>query len=105
MKLWQKVIVVLCVGLIIFPPAVDLAHVFSDHKHDFCNHYAESHFHQESTDCELLHFQKQAFPFSPLSSDDFAATFESKLPPKKEYLFLSTYQKLHFSLRAPPTAV
>lgn len=102
MKVWQKIFLILCTGLIIFPSAVDLAHVFSGHKHDFCNHYAESHFHQKTIDCELFDFQKQIFSFSGLYSKGLVLSEVAILPPQKEYPYLSTYQKLHFSLRAPP---
>lgn len=102
MRLWQKIFLVFCTGLIFFPSAVDLAHVFSGHKHDYCNHYAESHFHQDTIDCELCDFQKQAFSFPPLYSEGFVNVEITVHPPKKEYLYLSTFQKLHFSLRAPP---
>lgn len=89
-------------GLIIFPSAIDLAHVFSGHKHDFCNHYAESHFHQKTVECDLFDFQQNPFSFPQLNSWTPAEELVSLIPIKKEYLFLSTFQKLHFSLRAPP---
>lgn len=92
----------LCAGLIFFPSAVDLAHIFSGHKHDYCNHYAESHFHQKTVDCNLFDFQKQTYSFPPLYTETFIDTEVTVLPPGKEYLYLSTYQKMHFSLRAPP---
>lgn len=105
MKVWQKILVMLCTGLILFPSAVDLAHVFSGHKHDFCNHYAESHVHQKTIDCELFHFQKQIFSLPPVYTETFVDAALPVRPPKREYLYISAFQKLHFSLRAPPAAV
>ena len=105
MKLWQKMFLIVFAGLIIFPSAVDLAHVFSGHNHDFCNHYAESHIHENNVDCELVHFQKKSFSYTPL----FTWTpqeLEIFLPPiQRDYLHIITFQKLHFSLRAPPAVV
>lgn len=105
MKLWQNIFLTLFTGLIFFPSAVDLAHVFSGHKHDICTHYAESHFHQKTVDCELFKFQQQVFSFPPLYSEAFVEAQILTLPPQDDYLYLSTYRKLHFSLRAPPQVV
>lgn len=102
MKLWQKTFLVLFTGLIIFPSAIDLAHVFAGHQHYTCSHYAESHFHQKSVDCELFHFQQTPFSFPPPNSWTGFEPEVENLPVKKEYDYLSTFQKLHFSLRAPP---
>lgn len=105
MKLWQKMFLVLFTGLIIFPSAVDLAHIFSGHEHYTCNHYAESHFHEKTVDCEILHLQQNPFSLTPLHSWVAMAPEMKNLPVKRDYSFLSTYQKLHFSLRAPPAFV
>lgn len=102
MKLWQKTFLIVFAGLIIFPSAVELAHVFSGHKHDFCNHYAESHIHENDVDCELFHFQKSSFSFPPLFAWKPRELEAPLHPVRKEYLHISTFQKLHFSLRAPP---
>lgn len=105
MILWQKMLLVLFTGLILFPSAVDLAHVFSGHQHYTCNHYAESHFHQKTVDCEILHLQQNPFSFPPLQSWSLFEPEVENLPAQKDYDFLSTFQKLHFSLRAPPASV
>lgn len=102
MKAFQKMFLIIFAGLLIFPSVVDLAHVFSGHKHDYCTHYAESHFHQKTVDCELFHFQQNPFSFPPLYSWAPAELPVALIAIKREYLFLSTFQKLHFSLRAPP---
>ncbi|NJY62503.1 hypothetical protein HC174_06990 [Salinimicrobium sp. CDJ15-81-2] len=105
MKLWQKMFLIAFAGLIIFPSAVELAHVFSGHKHDFCNHYAESHFHENNIDCELFDFQKNSFSFPPLYSWSPRVPEASLYPIRREYISVSTFPKLHFSLRAPPAGV
>ena len=105
MKLWQKMFLIVFAGLIIFPSTVELAHVFSGHKHDFCNHYAESHFHEKNIDCELFHFQKKSFSYTLLYTWTPQELEILLHPLQREYLHISTYQKLHFSLRAPPAGV
>ena len=102
MKYWHKITLILFSGLILFPSGVDLAHVFAGHQHYTCNHYAESHFHQETVDCDIFHFQQNPFSYTQfLSWSPYEARIEN-LPLEKEYFYLSTFQKLHFSLRAPP---
>lgn len=102
MRLWQKMFLVLFSGLIVFPSAVDLAHIFSGHQHYTCNHYAESHFHQKTVECDLFHFQQTPFSFPPLYSGSVIEPEVEKLLSEKKYDYLNTFQKLHFSLRAPP---
>ncbi|MGI0108010.1 hypothetical protein [Salinimicrobium sp. WS361] len=102
MKLWQKISLVLFTGLILFPSAVDLAHIFAGHQHYTCNHYAESHIHQDTVDCDIFHFQQNPFSFPPAVAWSLYEPQVKNLHLKKEYLYLSTFQKLHFSLRAPP---
>lgn|SRR5690606_28502043 len=102
MKIWQKIFLTFFAGLIFFPSAIDLAHVFSGHKHDYCNHYAQSHFHQKTLDCELFDFQQNPFSFPPLLSWTLVEDKTTLAPAGEQYQFLSTFQKLHFSLRAPP---
>lgn len=105
MKVWHKIFLIGFAGLIIFPSVIDLAHVFSGHKHDYCNHYAQSHFHEKTVECELFHFQQNPLVFSPFPFWTPAEQAVSVEDFKGEYLFLSTFQKLHFSLRAPPAGV
>lgn len=105
MKLWQKLFLVLFTGLILFPSAVDLAHVFSGHQHYTCNHYAESHFHQKTVDCDILHLQQNAFSFPPSQAWSLFEPEVEVIPIHWEYDYLNTFQKLHFSLRAPPASV
>ena len=102
MKALTKTGLILFALLLIFPSAVKLAHFFANHEHTYCNHYSDSHFHQENPDCDLFEFQQTSFlgcdfqrfePFQPevvtLHTDLF-------------YEFVSDYQKLPYELRGPP---
>jgi hypothetical protein len=102
MKLWQKITLVLFTGLILFPSAVDLAHVFAGHQHYSCDHYAESHFHQKSVDCDIFHLQHNSFSIPAIQSWVLYTPEIDNTSVGKDYIYLSTFQKLHFSLRAPP---
>ena len=102
MKALQKYILVLFASLIVFPSAVELAHVFSEHQHNYCNHYADSHFHEKNIDCELFDFQKTPFDYPVLFSYSLINPEVSTLVETGNYHFLSSSRKLSFSLRAPP---
>ncbi|MCY2687093.1 hypothetical protein [Salinimicrobium sp. TH3] len=102
MKLWQKITLVLFTGLILFPSAVDFAHVFAGHQHYYCNHYAEAHFHEKSVDCEIIHLQHNSFSIPAINLWVLHTPEVDKTSAGKDYIYLSTFQKLHFALRAPP---
>lgn len=86
------------------PTAINLAHVFSGHSHEVCEHYAEEHFHTKNLECELDQFQKH----SALTLNFIEFTPEIHTPVKQElpeyYQFLSDYTQLPFKLRGPPLA-
>lgn len=105
MKAFQKHILFLFAGLIIFPSAVDFAHVFTGHQHDFCNHYADSHFHEKNLDCELFDFQKTPLAYPGLYSYTLLNPEVNTEVKEKNYTLLSNNRKLSFSLRAPPAKV
>ncbi|HET8753045.1 MAG TPA: hypothetical protein VFM59_01710 [Salinimicrobium sp.] len=88
--------------LLLFPSALSSAHYFTGHEHVFCNHYSDSHFHQESVDCQLFKFHRAAYTSTEIS--DFVI-FNPKVERQKStsfYCFLSEYEKLSFALRGPP---
>ncbi|MEG9326738.1 hypothetical protein SAMN04488034_102435 [Salinimicrobium catena] len=94
--------ILLLTGILSFPSAVELAHVFTGHQHNFCNHYSESHIHQDNLDCELLTFQHSIY-----SSAEFVS-FTHFLPgihvekTSREYCILSTHEPLPYGQRGPP---
>jgi hypothetical protein len=90
-------------GLLTFPSAVELTHVFVGHQHSFCNHYSDSHFHQDNLDCELFSFQKSAYPSVELFSYTFIHPAIVVQKSSREYHFLSTHQPLPFGQRGPPS--
>ncbi|MFD2518655.1 hypothetical protein [Salinimicrobium flavum] len=102
MKAIYKTGLILFIGLLMFPSALDLAHVFSGHKHTICNHYAESHFHQENVDCDLFHFQKTPLPYSELFT--YSLLIPEVRAEKSEaiYVFPGSCKKLPYTLRGPP---
>ncbi|WP_323789006.1 hypothetical protein [Psychroserpens sp.] len=93
------VFIVLC---LVLPTVVKMSHAFSNHEHDVCLVENQSHFHEIDSDCEFYKFNVNHqttltyFSFSPFEADESQNLIASK------YLFLSTFQKLHFSLRGPP---
>lgn len=105
MKSFQKYILLLFAGLIVFPSAVEFAHVFTGHQHDYCNHYADSHFHEKNIDCELFDFQKTPFDYPNLFSYHLFNPEVQTDVEIRNYNFLSNSRKFSFSLRAPPSQV
>lgn len=97
---------ILCLtGIHSFPSAVELAHVFVGHQHNFCDHYAESHIHQDNFDCELLTFQHSLYSSADFFSYmHFLPEIRVEKNSRKQGL-LSTHQPLPFGQRGPPELV
>jgi hypothetical protein len=87
---------------LVLPAVVKFSHLFAHHKHEVCLGENQSHFHELDMDCEFYKFNINHyttlinFEFIPLEVVDNQEIIDTK------YLFLSTFQKLHFSLRGPP---
>lgn len=97
--------VLLLSGILAFPSAVELAHVFSGHEHNFCNHYSESHFHQDNIDCKLFSFNKTSYPSVELFSYSVFLPEIAVEKNSREYNFLSTPEPLPIGLRGPPAQI
>lgn len=97
--------ILLLTGILSFPSAVELAHVFTGHEHNYCNHYTESHFHQDNLDCELFSFHKTSYPAVELFSYSLLHPEIIVEKDSRNYHFLSTHKPLSFGQRGPPAQV
>lgn len=105
----NHIINVLCSAILIFallaPTYAKFSHLFQGHKHELCENPQTSHFHELDTDCEFYKF-KLSTQFS-ISFGDISF-LENKILSQKiksQYHFISDYQRLHYSLRGPPSLV
>ncbi len=98
-----KIFTLLLVLTLILPSAVKFMHIFETHQHEVCYGEAEAHFHTFDIDCEFYNF-KTNIPFTLPENASFSNTYLAiKQVISTDYSFLSEYQRLHFSLRGPPT--
>ena len=95
--------IILLASLLVFPSTVRFAHLFSEHEHVYCDHYAESHFHQEILDCDLFKFQQTPLALFRIINYEAFSSEKHNSKPVFFYQFLSDYQKLPFELRGPPS--
>lgn len=92
-------LIVLC---LVLPSVVKFTHIFAHHEHEVCLGENQSHFHELDMDCEFYKFNLNHqttltnFEFVPLEVTHDQEVITSG------YLFLSSFQRLHFSLRGPP---
>ncbi len=92
----------LAVGKVIAEAAGKFAHVFENHKHEVCIDSSTTHFHTLDLECEFYKFKVNSeFTFNSLHFEEIIP-FQLKPLIASKYLFLSSYRKLHFSLRGPP---
>jgi hypothetical protein len=90
---------------ILIPTAVKFTHAFNHYKHEVCLGEKTTHLHKLDLNCKFYDFKlTQNFLVSHFQ---FNAFIPKKLHLKiaSQYIFLSSYQQLHFSLRGPPTLV
>lgn len=104
MRAIKQTPLIFLVTLLLFPSAVKFTHFLSSHQHNYCDHYAASHFHQEILDCDVLKFQHK--PFVSVSIIGYETIPKESVDnnPVSAYVFLSDYKKLPFALRGPPTS-
>lgn len=97
----KSLIITLVITLLV-PSFVKLAHAFKNHKHEICVTPQKSHFHENDLDCEFYKFKlnKQYFSLSKYSELVIYSPCLSKI--NTLYSFIDYYNKLSFSLRAPP---
>jgi hypothetical protein len=87
------------------PSSIKLLHIFEHHEHEVCIGGNTTHIHKIDLDCEFQKFQLTTHFSLP------EINFEVYQPNKNaesivsQYFFLSKYQRLHFSLRGPPSLV
>jgi hypothetical protein len=100
-----KVLTICMVFTLMFPSAFKLAHVFEHHEHEICIGGDTTHIHQVDLDCEFHKFQlNNNFTFSTTIIELFQVS-ETSSEIISQYSCLSKYQRLHFSLRGPPSLV
>lgn len=100
-----KVLTLLLVITLFAPSAVRFAHIFEHHQHIVCIGDDSTHIHKVDLDCEFQKFpQNKKITFASLINNLFS---EKEYPPQinSQYVFLSKYQQLHFSLRGPPQLI
>lgn len=96
----------LLVITLLLPIGVSFAHSLNKHKHhNICKSSSEKHLHQLEASCILLKFK----PSTAYSLSKFTFKFiPFKVPqqaPNSIYYFISDFNTLPFSLRAPPNLV
>lgn len=88
---------------VLAPISVKMAHVFSKHEHVVCTNDFDSHLHQIDLDCEFYKFNlNQTAAFFAIAYD-LEILQNTLVETDASYDYLSDYQRLHFSLRAPPS--
>lgn len=100
-----KVFTLLIIAALLVPTAVKFTHIFTHHKHEVCKDGNTTHIHKVDLDCEFHKFQLQN---NFLLNTSITELFSLQENPKEiisQYRFLSKYQRLHFSLRGPPSLI
>lgn len=100
-----KILSIALLFAILIPSAVKLAHVFQDHKHEVCLEQHKTHLHTLDLECEFYKFKVNNTFTLPEFHVEFVLIENSYKVVTREYNFSSSYQQVHFSLRAPPQLI
>jgi len=98
----SKIAVRVIAILLLLPSAVKFTHAFNHYKHEVCLGEKSTHLHKIDVNCKFYDFK---LTNNYVLSDSNLNVFIPKtvyLKSTTEYVFLNTYQQLHFSLRGPP---
>ena len=91
--------------LLLLPTAIKFTHAFNHYKHEVCNGQKTEHLHRLDLDCKFYDFKlTHNFILTTFNFNVFVPR-PVHIEPTSQYVFLSAYQQLHFSLRGPPTRV
>ncbi len=101
----NKVLVVFLTAVLVTPLFVKLNHLFEDHKHEVCETPNKTHFHEYEIECEFYNFTINTNFYQSLLTFDIPNIDQIDELIDSQYLFISDYQKLQFSLRGPPLSV
>ena len=99
----RNLMAVLLVAALQLPIALKISHALYEHIEVECDDFTSVHIHEAEFDCDYQKFN--------LSPKCILSGFKTVDQPDLEfqendlsfYSFLSKYQKLHFSLRGPPS--
>ncbi len=97
-----KIATLLVVVCLVLPSVVKFTHIFAHHEHEVCLGENQSHLHELDMDCEFYKFNINHY--TTLTSFEFIPLeiIENQEIIASQYVFLSAFQRLHFSLRGPP---
>lgn len=102
----KKHIALLSLLVFLMPTIISLHHNFDDHEHNtVCTSKSEHHIHKNvEKDCKLCDFTMSSFLNSTFKLNIVFNSSTKKAYPNN-YSFLTSFKKLFFSLRAPPSIV
>ncbi len=89
---------------ILAPSVIKLEHALFEHFEEKCTNPGTVHLHKVELDCDFHKYQLSSQFYAPLFAHTFYAAISVKKKEGDNYSYISQYTKLHFTLRAPPTA-
>jgi hypothetical protein len=100
-----KVLTIFLVCTLMLPACFKFVHIFEHHNHEICSGADSTHIHQVDLDCDFHKFQLNNNVTFTTPLFEFYHAQKESIQIFSQYTFLSKYQRLHFSLRGPPSLV
>ncbi|GGW25860.1 hypothetical protein GCM10007383_08440 [Arenibacter certesii] len=93
------------VVLFALPGSIKAKHAMLEHHTFVCKEKGKLHVHEVELECEFHKYNISHFIFPEFKGLDNPIWKTKAMKIADYYQFLSKYQKLHFSLRGPPSVV
>ena len=100
-----RLAIILLVASLFVPSVIKFTHVFNHHTHKVCLGEKTTHIHKVDLDCDFHKFNLNHNIAFTCSNISFFNSEELPLKMVSKYHFLSKYQRLHYTLRGPPSLV
>ncbi|NJB69739.1 hypothetical protein GGR42_000201 [Saonia flava] len=102
-KILASVLVLLLTGALFLPSVIKISHALFEHQEIECKNLGTIHLHESELDCDFHKFNLTPEFYPELQEYSILPPRIIKEEINDKYTFLSKYQKLHFSLRGPPS--
>jgi len=101
----SKIVAIVLVFAITAPTLIKFSHGLQDHEHEVCFGKSASHLHKLDIDCDFYKFKLNTQYVHNLKAIEVIKI--ENITPKilSQYIYISDYQQLHFSLRGPPNTI
>jgi hypothetical protein len=81
---------------------IGITHVLTQHEHNYCDHYADAHYHEDNLNCDIFHYHQSVSDGPVFFSYQFLNSEIRSNDQINVFRLISIGKREIISLRAPP---